>query len=89
MAQLTGGSRTIRLTRRHQEWLQGYTFITPAIIVLGIFLVLAVVFVIYLSFHSVNLFTRTYDFVGISNFARLTSDTMAMRAIGTALLFRR
>jgi len=75
------------LKRRQQEWLQGYAFITPAIIILGIFLVLAVVFVFYLSFHSVNLFTRTYQFVGLSNFARLPSDHMALRAIRNSLTF--
>lgn len=77
----------IRLKRRTQEWLQGYLFITPAIAVLGVFLILAVVFVIYLSFHKVNLFTRTYEFVGLDNFARLRLDHMALTAIGNSLRF--
>jgi len=77
----------MHLKRRYQEWLQGYLYITPAIIVLGIFLVLAVVFVVYLSFHNVNLFNNTYSFVGISNFTRLWGDTMAMRAIANSLTF--
>jgi multiple sugar transport system permease protein/raffinose/stachyose/melibiose transport system permease protein len=77
----------IRLRRRTQEWLQGYLFITPAIAVLAVFLIIAVLFVIYLSFHRVNLFTRTYEFVGLANFLRLREDHMAMAAIRNSLTF--
>ena len=77
----------MHLKRRYQEWLQGYLYITPAIIILGIFLVLAVIFVVYLSFHSVNLFNNTYQFVGVTNFTRLWSDSMAMTAIKNSLTF--
>ena len=76
-----------RLRRKQQEWLQGYLFITPAIVVLGIFLVLAVVFVFYLSFNKVNLFTHTYEFVGFANFGRLFQDQTALTAIRNSLTF--
>ena len=76
-----------RLKRRKQEWLQGYLFVTPSIIILGIFICLAVLFVIYLSFHRVNLFQNTYEFVGFQNFIRLRMDHTAMRAIRNTLTF--
>ena len=49
--------------RKLQEWRQGYLFLTPAVIVLGIFIGIAALFVVYLSFHKVNLFTDSYTFV--------------------------
>ncbi|MCL2828519.1 MAG: sugar ABC transporter permease [Oscillospiraceae bacterium] len=76
-----------RLKRRKQEWLQGYLFVAPSIIILGIFICLAVLFVIYLSFHRVNLFQNTYEFVGLENFIRLRLDHTAMRAIRNTLTF--
>ena len=50
--------------RRLQEWRQGYLFLAPALIVLGIFIGIAAVFVVYLSFHKVNLFTNSYTSTG-------------------------
>ena len=76
-----------RLKRHKQEWVQGYLLVTPSIIILGIFLCLAVLFVVYLSFHRVNLFHNTYEFVGFENFIRLRMDLTAMRAIRNTLTF--
>ena len=41
-----------------KEHQQGYLFLTPAIIILTIFIGLSVFYVVYLSFHKVNLFTK-------------------------------
>lgn len=51
-----------------KEHRQGYLFLTPAIIILTIFIGLSVLYVVYLSFHKVNLFTREYTFVGLQNY---------------------
>lgn len=67
--------------RRIEELVQAYTFITPAIIIVGIFFVIAIFFSIYLSFHNVNLFTGQYKFVGLDNYKRLFNDPRAMTAL--------
>ena len=71
----------------YQEFRQGYLFLTPAIIILGIFIAAAVLFVVYLSFHKVNLFTGEYTFVGFTNYTRLLSDNMARTALINTLSF--
>ena len=73
--------------RKLQEWRQGYLFLTPAVIVLGIFIGIAAFFVVYLSFHKVNLFTDSYTFVGLENYARLFTDNMARTALLNTLSF--
>lgn len=46
--------------RQLQEWRQGYVFLLPAVIILGIFIGISALFVIYLSFCKVNLYTNSY-----------------------------
>lgn len=81
-------TRRPKATKRQlEEYRQGYLFLTPAMIVLGIFVAAAVLFVVYLSFHKVNLFTREYDFVGLSNYLRVFSDATARTALLNTLSF--
>lgn len=70
-----------------QEHKQGYLFLTPAIVVLTIFIGLAVLFVFYLSFHKVNLFTGEYEFVGLKNYIRVFNDDMAKIGLKNTLMF--
>ena len=44
-------------------------------------------FVVYLSFHKVNLFTDSYTFVGLENYTRLFTDNMARTALTNTLAF--
>ena len=86
------GAAAIQVSRRPskrklQEWRQGYLFLTPALVVLGIFIGIAAVFVVYLSFHKVNLFTDSYTFVGLDNYTRLLTDSMALKALTNTLSF--
>ena len=73
--------------RQLQEWRQGYLFLTPALIVLSVFIGLSALFVVYLSFHKVNLFTDTYTFVGLDNYKRLFTDSIARKALTNSLTF--
>jgi len=73
--------------RKLQEWRQGYLFLLPAIVILGIFIGIAAVFVVYLSFHKVNLFTDSYTFVGAENYLRLFTDDTARKALTNTLSF--
>ena len=89
---MSGNTKAAAKPRKHTktqlaEFRQGYLFLTPALIVLGIFIGAAVLFVIYLSFHKVNLFTDSYTFVGLENYTRLFTDNMARTALTNTLAF--
>lgn len=73
--------------RQLQEWRQGYLFLAPAVAVIGVFIGIAALFVVYLSFHKVNLFTDTYTFVSLDNYLRLFTDEIARKALTNSLSF--
>ena len=73
--------------RQKAEWRQGYLFLAPALVVVGIFIGISALFVVYLSFHKVNLFTDTYNFVGVQNYTRVFTDTIARKALTNSLKF--
>ena len=70
-----------------KEHQQGYIFLTPAIIILTIFIGLSVLYVVYLSFHKVNLFTKEYTFVGFENYKRVFTDNIARIGLKNTLMF--
>ena len=70
-----------------QEIRQAWLFLAPAIIVVGIFFVLAVLFAFYLSFNDVNLFTNTFSFKGIENYLRIFTDQNARIALRNTATF--
>jgi multiple sugar transport system permease protein len=58
-----------------QESLSGYLFITPALIVLGIFLLLPIFYLGFLSLNKVKILGElSYRFVGWRNFSRILED---------------
>jgi multiple sugar transport system permease protein len=73
--------------REKREHKQGYLFLTPAIIITGIFIGLSVFFVVYLSFHKVNLFKDEYNFVGLRNYFRLFTDETTRVAFKNTIMF--
>lgn len=70
-----------------KEHKQGYLFMTPALVILFIFIGLSVLFVFYLSFHKVNLFTGDYKFVGLQNYQRVLTDDIARIGLKNTLFF--
>ncbi|BAY11772.1 carbohydrate ABC transporter permease [Calothrix sp. NIES-2098] len=57
------------------ENLAGYLFMMPAILVLGIFVVLPILYAVFLSLHKVQLLGGIeYQFIGFRNFTRLVED---------------
>jgi len=70
-----------------KEAIQGLSFITPAIIVLGIFVFASIAFSIYISFHKVNLFTGEATFVGLDNYMRIFSDSKSKIAFINTITF--
>lgn len=73
--------------RQKQEWRQGYLFLAPAVLIIGVFIGISALFVVYLSFHKVNLFTDTYTFVGPDNYLRVFTDETARKALSNSLVF--
>ncbi len=65
------------MTRRKRkgEVAQGWGFVSPAMLVIGIFVMTSIVFALYISFHKVNLFTGYYEFIGLENYKRIFVDT--------------
>ena len=58
-----------------KETLNGYIFMAPTIIILGVFLLLPILFAIVLAFHKVQPVGEvSYNFRGWKNFLRMTSD---------------
>lgn len=87
-------AQKLKLTKRYQytkrekrEHIQGYLFTVPAVVVSSIFIGLAVLFVIYLSFNKVNLFTKTYTFLGLDNYIRAFTDSTTRIAFKNTISF--
>ena len=75
------------MKRTHRETLQGYAFVAPSIVIAGTFLGLASLFVLYMSFHRVNLIAGTFEFIGIDNYRRALIDPTLRRAVRNTLTF--
>ncbi|BAB07408.1 sugar ABC transporter permease [Halalkalibacterium halodurans] len=71
MAKQKASKRAIR------EAFQGYAFLTPALVTIGVFILLPILYAIYLSFQKVNLLAGFSEFVGFNNYARITDDYRA------------
>jgi multiple sugar transport system permease protein len=66
-----------------QENLAGYLFMMPALLVIGTFVVLPVLFAVFLSLHKVRLLGGIeYQFIGFRNYARLAEDDLIWTALG-------
>ncbi|MBW4513305.1 MAG: sugar ABC transporter permease [Scytonematopsis contorta HA4267-MV1] len=67
--------RRSRFRKNVTEDLAGYLFMTPAILVLGAFVILPIIYAVYLSLHRVQLLGGIeYQFIGLRNFTRLVED---------------
>ena len=73
--------------RQREEMLQAYTFLTPTFVIVGIFFLISIIFAIYLSFNSVNLFNNQFTFKGLANYQRMLSDKRAMIALKNTAIF--
>ena len=69
------GAKTSKSTRKSREMLQGYGFITPTVIIMGVFVLFSVLYSIFISFTRVNLLGEvSYKFVGLENYINLLKD---------------
>jgi multiple sugar transport system permease protein len=75
-----------RLPSRTSENLVGYAFLAPALLVLGTFVVLPILYAIFLALQKVQLLGGIeYQFVGLRNFARLQADDRVWIALGNTI----
>jgi multiple sugar transport system permease protein/raffinose/stachyose/melibiose transport system permease protein len=87
LTSLIEGGISMRNERKRKEVIQGWLFLLPAIVVISIFVLISIGFGLYISFNKVNLFTNTYDFVGLDNYTRIITDTKAKIAFKNTSLF--
>lgn len=73
--------------RKRQEVLQGWAFLLPALLVIGVFVLVSIGFGIFISFNKVNLFTGYYKFIGLENYLRIFTDTKAQVAFINTSIF--
>lgn len=72
---------------QRREALQGTLFVLPAVIVIGIFVIISILFAIFISFHKVNLFTGYMSFIGFDNYLRIFEDSKSLRAFTNTATF--
>lgn len=71
-----------------RDTISGYTFMAPALIVLGVFLALPVIYAIVLAFHKVQLLGDvSYRFTGLKNFIRMQDDERVWIALNNTVQY--
>lgn len=70
--------------RQMEEWIQGYSFLAPALLVIFVFFILSILFAVYLTFHDVNLIAHTYEWNDFRNFSNLLTDKLIRTLQNTA-----
>ena len=70
-----------------EEWIQGYSFLAPALLVIFVFFILSILFAVYLTFHDVNLIAHTYEWNDFRNFSNLLTDKQLIRALQNTAFF--
>ncbi len=69
---------------------QGMAFITPALIILGIFVVISIIYILFLSFFNVDMKLNgqvTYSFVGLENYQRMFNDPKLITALKNTVYY--
>lgn len=65
--------------------INGWLFIAPALILLGIFMVYPIIWSLWMSFQTGR--GMNFSFGGLANIQRLTQDTVFLRALGNTMIF--
>ncbi|MEX2104658.1 MAG: sugar ABC transporter permease [Bacilli bacterium] len=74
--------------RRVKEIMSGYIFMTPTILIVGVFVLLPILYAVFLAFNKVNLLGGvSYSFIGVDNFTRIGDDTRAWIALRNTFKF--
>jgi multiple sugar transport system permease protein len=74
--------------RERREAGQGYLFLLPALLILGVFVIAPILYAIFLSFHKVELIGgASYEFRGLDNFKKVTFDDRAIIALKNTAIY--
>ncbi len=72
---------------KKRRWHYAYLFISPPLILFGIFRILPSIQTLVLSFYKVNLVAGKYKLVGLKNFLMLLEETDFLRAIANTFIY--
>jgi lactose/L-arabinose transport system permease protein len=72
-----------RVIRR--EDVNGWLFIAPALVLLGVFLIYPILWSLWMSFQTGR--GMNFSFGGLANIRRLMQDTVFLRALGNTMIF--
>ena len=72
-----------KLIRR--EHINGWLFIAPALVLLGIFMIYPIIWSLWMSFQTGR--GMNFSFGGFANIQRLTQDPVFLRALGNTMIF--
>jgi multiple sugar transport system permease protein len=72
MRQLTQTSKTG--SRRRSDWPSALFFLSPTLIIFGIFVLFPVFFSFFLSFHKWNMFSSGATFIGLENYRQIIEN---------------
>jgi len=70
----------------HKEWIVGYGFITPVLIIFIVFLLYPIAYDLFLSFHRWN-GLGPIQFIGTANYARLSQDPNFINALKNTFIW--
>ncbi|MDM5317026.1 sugar ABC transporter permease [Fictibacillus sp. b24] len=74
--------------KERREAGQGYLFLLPALLVLGVFVIAPILYAVFLSFHKVELIGgASYEFRGLDNFMKVTFDDRAIIALKNTAIY--
>jgi lactose/L-arabinose transport system permease protein len=68
-----------------REHINGWLFIAPALVLLGIFLIYPIIWSLWMSFQTGR--GMSFSFGGLANIQRLLQDTVFLRALSNTLIF--
>ena len=68
-----------------REHVNGWLFIAPALILLGIFMIYPIIWSLWMSFQTGR--GMNFSFGGLANIQRLFADTVFLRALGNTMIF--
>jgi lactose/L-arabinose transport system permease protein len=68
-----------------REHINGWLFIAPALILLGLFMIYPIIWSLWMSFQTGR--GMSFSFGGLANIQRLMADTVFLRALGNTMIF--
>ena len=72
---------------KRREWVAGYLFLTPFLIIFGIFVVRAVIVAVQMSFYNWLILPPTQDPIGFENYVELLNDDVWWTALRNTFIF--